>query len=451
MVGTYYGYTMTLHASGRSQMRAHYALRKVLDSGAVDFLMSPHPYRVRNLGDTLGDMKPFQTLAANKIIPVIEDDTRTHNDPPGLGYFQVPNEEKTIAVMRRNMGFILCRNQPAYYYAISGTSFDFPAMAKDIATVRKVGEHCLAGQVPRNSEIALVVSEESIKSMPMLPQSAGVLSGELFQAYQPDGSVRQSKRGGAAFTHESFEENYVRFARLGAPSDYLLAEDIGKHPGNYKLYVFVNCFKYDEAFLKAVEELRKRNCVLFWIYAPGYTFDGVNSTANMKRLTGIDFARSPQPSAPIVKLTDGRLMGTAAVRIAPMFHVTGNAEVIGVYENGTAGVAAVKTGEALSVFSGVYQFDVPFLTALARRAGVHLYSESSDPVEANASLFALHARFPGQKSIRLPRKTDVLDVFARRIVARRSDAFTFDAPLHSSHLFYYGDDADAMLAKLNAN
>ncbi len=449
LVGTYYGYTMTLHASGRSQMRAHYALKKVLDSKAVDFLMSPHPYRVRNIGDPQGDMKPFQTLAENNVIPVIEDDTRTHSAPAGLGYFQMPNEQKSIDVMRRNMGFTLCRNQIGYYYAlVGGTEFDFPAMVRDVTTFRKVGEYCFSKQVPRKSEIALVVSEESIKSMPMLMQ--GAFSGELGQTYMPDGSVSKTKFAGAVLTNDSFEENYVRFSRVGAPVDYLLAEDIGNHPGSYKLYVFINCFKYDETFLKAVDDLKKRNCVLFWVYAPGYTFNGVNSTENMKRLTGIDFAKAQnEPLMPAVKLADGRLMGTTMTRVAPMFCVTGKAEVIGTYENGTAGIAAVKTGKALSIFSGVWQFDMSFLNALARRAGVHIYSESSDPVEANTSLFTLHARFPGKKTIRLPRKTDVLDVFTRRIVVRQSDSFSFDAPLHSSHLFYYGDDAEKVLAKLN--
>ena len=144
-------------------------------------------------------------------------------------------------------------------------------------------------------------------------------------------------------------------------------------------------------------------------------------------------------------------MGTVAARVSPMFSVTGNVQTIGTYNDGTVGIAAVRTGKALSVFSGIWQFDVPFLNALAKRAGVHIYSESSDPVEANTSLFALHARFPGEKTIRLPRKTDVLDVFARRIVARQSSTFTFDAPLHSSHLFYYGNDAEKVLAKLNEN
>ena len=79
------------------------------------------------------------------------------------------------------------------------------------------------------------------------------------------------------------------------------------------------------------------------------------------------------------------------------------------------------------------------------RAGVHIYSRTGDPVEANDRLFSLHARFAGVKDVKLPRKTTVLDVFNRRIVAKDVDRFTFDAPLHSSWLFYCGDDAEALL------
>ena len=88
-------------------MRAHYALKKVLDSKAVDFLMSPQAYGIRNIGDTCGDMKPFQSMRMNNIIPVIEDDTRTHNGPylTFSNNFQTLTKDATIAVMRRNMPY----------------------------------------------------------------------------------------------------------------------------------------------------------------------------------------------------------------------------------------------------------------------------------------------------------------------------------------------------------
>lgn len=203
-------------------------------------------------------------------------------------------------------------------------------------------------------------------------------------------------------------------------------------------------------FLQAVEQLRKRDCILFWVYAPGYTFNQSNSIENMKRLTGIALGKVDGSILPAIQLKDGRWMGTHTLRIAPMFYAPDapGIEKLGTYENGQNGLVAFRTNKALSIFSGTYQFDVPFLTELAKRAGVHIYSENSDPMEANSSLFTLHARFPGLKTVRLPRKTDILDVMNQKIIARNTDQFSFEAPLHSSWIFYYGDDADTLLKSL---
>jgi hypothetical protein len=85
---------------------------------------------------------------------------------------------------------------------------------------------------------------------------------------------------------------------------------------------------------------------------------------------------------------------------------------------------------------------------LAERGKAHVWCDSDDPMEANDALFTLHARSPGRKTVRLPRKATVVDVFGRRIAARNSDVFSFEAGLHSSHLFYFGPDADALLKHL---
>ena len=86
---------------------------------------------------------------------------------------------------------------------------------------------------------------------------------------------------------------------------------------------------------------------------------------------------------------------------------------------------------------------------MLKTAGVFVYSDSNDPTEANEKLFTLHARYAGEKTVRLPRRTTVLDVFGRRIVARNADGFRFDAKLHTTYLFYLADDADALLEKLD--
>ena len=448
LVGTYYGYVATLHGSGNSQMRAHYALKKVLDSKAVDFLLSPQAYSIRNLGDTCGDMKPFESIRKVGIIPVIEDDARTHCGAVTGGIYQTVTEQTTLDIVRRDLGIALCRNEIPYLYAIwNGTDFDFPALSETFEKIRRTGEFCLERNVRRNAKIAVVFSEKTVTSMPML---AGPFERtQMYQQYRPDGTVLSGLNNCQTLTYESFIGNATRFARLGAPVDYLLAEDLKDHPGEYKMYIFLNCFVYDQDFLLAVEKLRQRECTLFWVYAPGYTFDGRNSTENMKRLTGISLAKSDEPLVPAVKLRNGQWMGGRTTRFAPCFYVTDpNAEVLGVNELGQPGLAAVRTGRAESIFSCVYQLDTPFLTELAKRTGVHIYSENSDPMEANAALISLHARFAGLKTVKLPRKTNVLDVFNGRIIARDTEFFTFEASLHSSWLFYYGDDADDLLKKL---
>jgi hypothetical protein len=328
--------------------------------------------------------------------------------------------------------------------------FDFPAMTDFWHVIRKTGEHCLEKQTPRNAQIAVVYSEKSSISMPMLNQSEWVGYG---QQYTHDGKVKKFRTGHSVLTGETFIGNATHISRLGAPVDYLLAEDMKDHPGNYKLYIFLNCYVYDQKFLQAVEKLRQKNCTLLWLYAPGYSFNGKNALDNMKQLTGITFGKNPVPVLPGVQLNKNKKwMGTINCRISPTFFVKdSNAEVFGLDELGQPGAAAVKTGNSLSVFSCAYKLDPEFLRDLARKSGVHVFTENPDPMEANGALFTLHARFAGKKTVTLPCKTTVLDVFNKKIVARDSAQFSFDAPLHSSWLFYYGNDADILLKKLQKN
>ena len=79
---------------------------------------------------------------------------------------------------------------------------------------------------------------------------------------------------------------------------------------------------------------------------------------------------------------------------------------------------------------------------------MHIWCDTDDPIEANDCLFTLHARSSGLKTVHLPRKATVVDVFAKRIVARDSDEFTFEAKLHSSYLFYFGADAEKLVSEL---
>ncbi|MCQ2389830.1 MAG: hypothetical protein MJ240_00280 [Kiritimatiellae bacterium] len=456
LVGTYFGYVMTLNAGGRNQMRAHYAMKHFLDAQATDFVMSPQNYThiSRQPGTLINDMKPFKSIQDHGMVSVIEDDTRTHNIMP-VGYCQTLNEEMTVSILRRNMGVALCRNQPFYTYAItSGHEFDFPQFADDAAALAQAGAYALEKGVARKAEIAYIVSEEAMKSTSMNHGNGEVYVGRSLQTYDKTGKVvPYESLGGPKLAAWAYSNIYTELGRIGAGVDYLLAEDVADHPGNYKLYIFNGCTKLTPALLKAAETLRTRKCTILWTYAPGYTSNDGNSLANMKALTGLDFQLCPDVTEPGVTLADGSRTGALVYpkgqpALSPIFAVANPQDVIGRYTNGAAGLAASQTGLARTVFSGSYFLETPLMQRLAREAGVHIFSESRDVLEANANFLLFHARNAGKKTIRLPKKTQVIDVFNRRLVAEGVDCFEFDAPLHGTYFFYFGDDAQNLLARL---
>ena len=57
-------------------------------------------------------------------------------------------------------------------------------------------------------------------------------------------------------------------------------------------------------------------------------------------------------------------------------------------------------------------------------------------MEANDGFFTLHARTPGLKTVRLPKKVrEVYDILNDRVVARDTDTFSFESKLHETWFF----------------
>ena len=449
VVGTYYGYTHNMNWCGYHQYKAHFALREILENnhGRIDFLMSPQGYfRTRNFGDTCTDMKPFASMAAAGILPVIEDDSRTHNrisSRYSSSCCQTLTPEMTRSILIRNGSIQLCRNTVPCFYAISeGFDFTGPECAEAGRGLRATMEFLKDRTVRRNAEIAIVASERSVVALPEIRRN--VKTGEKYRLYTKDGTSEVKESEAAAFHGEVFGLMHSRFARSGAPVDYLLAEDLKHRPGDYKLYVFLNLFKCDADTVEAVKRLRERGASMVWLYAPGY----LNSQclASMRELTGIEFGKTEAPAVAGVRMVeDGSFMGTPECKVSPLFYPLAPDKTFGTYEDGRPGLAGVKVGRSKNYFFGGWQFDQRFIRLMLRQAGVHMYCASDDPVEANDSLFTLHARTEGVKTVRLPRRATVVDVFARKIVARDVDSFSFRAKIHSSHLFYYGADGETFL------
>jgi hypothetical protein len=88
---------------------------------------------------------------------------------------------------------------------------------------------------------------------------------------------------------------------------------------------------------------------------------------------------------------------------------------------------------------------VPYLTPelmrrIARYAGVHIYRDSNDILFADRHFVAVHTGAkPATDTLRLPAKTPVYDVFARKVVAPTAESIRLDVPAYSTALYYLGD------------
>lgn len=457
LVGTYYGYSLNLPGGPFFQCGGHFALKKLLESGAIDFLMSPPSYGYRHNGETLLDMKPFGSVQASGVLSLVEDDPRTHSITPlsGNNYDQTISPQQTLNYLKRSYGIALCRQTGVLMYTFEGkfhSEFTFPEMRDLASVISTAGQFAWEKGVGRQAEIALVVSESSLAYL--AAESRSVRTNDLLrQNYNSEGYVGRFPLGQMHLSGHLIPELASTISRCGAPVDFILAEELDKHLEDYKLYVFTDTFACDDAFRQAVQSLQKREVTLLWLYAPGY-YDGLSaSTQNMTELTGFKFRMHRELPAEVYAgkgifwgLKDDKL--TPGFEVIPdndvklLAHYTGNMNICGYAER--------RMGNALSIFSGAYVFPASYFRDLARRSGAHIFDSDCDPVEANEGFVSLHVRFPGQKVIKLKGRHDVLDVFNRRIIARDVEEFSFEAPLHSSWLFYAGNDVDELLARLNS-
>jgi len=455
VVGTYYGYSIHTPAGMYFQGTGHFNLVRLLESKAVDFVMSPPSYTVRAIGGTMADMKPFKTIADHGVLSMIEDDTRTHAIPPlkRTNYDQTLNPEQSVAVMRRNLGMALCRQQPLLlypFYGIYHSEFSFPEMIQLMNDLQAVDAFCQNRNVARKADVALVFSEQSLNMYAY--EKRYVRTGGAFQDYNWTGASGLFPQGALKLTGSLILGQTDTLARSGAVCDYILSEDLANHTGDYKLYIFAGVLNYDEKFLQAVKKLRQKNVTLLWLHAPGFSKDFTADLSYMKELTGFDLAYLPSAPAEI-RLNNGTLTGIAEDTLTPAFFIRNesNAKVLGKYrDTDYTGMAEIREGNSRSIFCGSYRFSTAFMRELANSSGAHIYTASGDPIEANENLFMLHARFPGKKLVKLKKNTVVLDIFERKIISRGKNFFTLEMPLHTTKLFYCGDDADELLDTLNA-
>lgn len=459
IVGVYYGYSLeyanmdwALHMSG------HNALRLALDSPDLDFLSAPHSYAVRRLGEDMGWMWPFASIHRAGKLFWPDDDSRTHLSG-ACDYNPSVNPAQTREVLRRNWGKQLCHLTPVGFLQIeSGRELASPAIARDARITRRAGEFALRQGVRRRAEIAAVIDEESIPYLSY--DSARLASDHLEPVVAWNGDQWLYNRRVNNLAAELIGYQRSRLARIGAPVDILLLSDFEKGPLDYKLYIMLSCFRSDERVTAAVrEQVLSRGATVLWCGAPGFIRGESAAAGHMQDLTGIELRRAERPFPPMVNVTRLRSPLTAGLlsltfgapyELDPVFYVADPAaEVLGVYrDSGLPALALKAVGGGRSLFCGSPVLPPDLLRSLARAAGVHIYLESGDVLHANDGFVMLHTASAGEKTIRLPARADVVEVYTGQVLFRGVDSFRIREAAQTTRVFYLGD-ADAFLRAMD--
>jgi hypothetical protein len=116
---------------------------------------------------------------------------------------------------------------------------------------------------------------------------------------------------------------------------------------------------------------------------------------------------------------------------------------------GVAGLVLKHIDGIDAYYSAAPTLPSAVLRGLAARAGVHVYDNQNDVIYANKAFLSIHTQDAGVRNIRLPRRTDVYDVYSDTLVAKDAIEFGVDLPAMHTCLYFLGSAQEWKNAKLS--
>jgi hypothetical protein len=385
----------------------HAALSEILDSNHIDELSGPHSYgNARNLGYAFVPHGPVDSMALHGKVWIHEDDTRTHLASDD-GHKTAVNEYDTARFIWRNSLTSVLHGNGSYYFDLWREGwFDSPKIwetyiSQVITQANKVNINLTGGFVP---EITLFVDDLS-PSYNSLIDPAGV------KTY--------------SFMSSIYTWAVEELTKLGAPVRHYLLSDLLNADvplDDIKFAMILNGFNIPDNLRAAItNKLKNNNRTILFIYAAGYLRgDSAPSGSNILDLTGID-VRKEDGSNSNLMISPAYGSWTPCgwnYEVKDWFSVnaTGSDVVIGKYSDGTPALVKRDFGDHTIIYSAVSDLSSELYRILAEDAGVSMYGELGDVVEAAGNTLLLHpneANEPGTRTIALPGGSR--DVYVNRV------------------------------------
>ena len=411
--GAFYGYLPDL---GWAQEGDHRAFPRAVASPVMDWFASPHSYARRALGqDGLFRNFPAAERLHGKLF-IDEGDDRTYlaHDPD---FTHVRTEEESLQVLWREFGNAITHDVGLWYMDQQGDWFHSPRIMYDLQRMHDWAQWSVDLERRRVSQIAVLCN---------LPNEFRITD-----------AASGSNHVSAALYVQQFGE----LCKLGAPFDTHLIEDLASPDmPEYKLYVVLDSYYLSAEQRRLIRErLEQAGKTVLWFYAPGFVTDEALSVEAMSDLIGMRMQLLAAGGPLSITASEGLTFGPGAEQVPLFSCVDPEAEVLGRWA-GTEAVAFARkrTGGWTSIYCGAPGLPSPVLRALAREAGVHIYSDSDDPLSVNNNWLSIHTATAGVKHIRLPEEHPVFDVVGEHTLSEGCRSFEVELPEHVTRLYYIG-------------
>jgi hypothetical protein len=181
------------------------------------------------------------------------------------------------------------------------------------------------------------------------------------------------------------------------------------------LQVFLSAWALSPVRRAALASRRTAGSVRVWCYAPGYLYPDRANIAGIEEVTGFEARAASVPTAEATPTEAGKKLGLVAPwgpkqAIYPLFSVVASAdETLATYSDGTTAVAVRRSEKGIDVFVGVPQLTPELIRALAKMAGVHLFTEGKATVWAAEGYISVQAHESGPLVLNTGRQGKVVD------------------------------------------
>ena len=438
IVAASYGYT--LEFAGRNDS-GHLALGKLLQSPHIDIVAGPNSYSGRGAGSPAAFGAPLDSVALHGKLWLVEDDTKTFladAETDDTYNPKIANGADTQAIHQRHFGAALAHRAGVTWMDLWGQGWlNSPDIWRELGSLAAQSGRWgrLVPNPPPAPDVAVLVDEASLR---FLKNDANGLGMHLV------GRTRDL------------------LLRAGASVGFYLQSDVTR--SNFpdaKLYLFLNALRLTTEERTAIrEKLQKPGKTLAWLYAPGIFDENGPSTEDVGEVVGLALRPQPWNSRGGSLATEGkhpiseRIRGTRKIGseeiLNPLYAVSDPQATI-VAEYVSTGATSLATREHKggwkSVFFGDPDLTTELLRGLYAYANVPVYDGQDDIVYAGADgSLTIHGPFTGQRTVSLPRRASVYDVFDDKIIATNTRSFRAFVRARTTRLFLWGEGRELAAA-----